>query len=128
MERGMRSRSGFLMGTFLLVLVSAFCVTGTVISQSRIGERELENYYREQERQLVRDTRAFLEEAGYRNSGVMLTKVMEADGSRVYTLTVHHGRIDAMEDQARETLREELSAYDFPAENCTFCHEFLIID
>lgn len=121
-------RAGFAALTVFLVAVSAFCITGTVRSQSRLEEREIEAYYREQEIEMVREIRAYLNQAGFRDSGVSLTRVVEEDGSHRYTLTVHHDRIDGMDGEARESLKEELSAFDFRAENCSFCHEFLIAD
>lgn len=129
MERRMkRGGAGFVLLTVFLVLFSAFCIGGTVISQSEIGERELENYYREQEKELVQEVRDYLQQAGFQNSGVMLTRVVDGDGSREYTLTVHHSKIDKMDDVSRESLGRALETLDFTADNCTFYHEFLITD
>ena len=127
MRRGKRIL-GFWVLTICLVLVSAFCITGTVMSRCRPEEQELENYYREKEKELVRDTRNYLCQAGYQNSGVTLTRVVEVDGSREYTVTVHHGKIDRMDEESREDLKKELSSLHFSADNCTFFHEFLIAD
>lgn len=119
---------GFVALTACLVFISAFCVTGTVMSQSNLSERELENYYRAQEKELVQETREYLNQAGFIDSGVMLTKVLEANGSREYTITIHHSKIDKMDTVSRESLREELETLVFVADNCTFCHEFLVTD
>lgn len=97
-------------------------------SQSSIGEREIENYYRDKERQLVKDTRDYLKEQGCRNSGGMLTRVIEQDGTRNYTVTVHHEKIDKMDGEARKNLQINLSGIVFQAENCSFYHEFLVTD
>lgn len=118
----------FVVLTVCLVFISAFCITGTVMSQNNPGEKELESYYRAREKELVQDTRKYLNAAGYQNSGVTLTSVTDADGSREYTITVHHDRIDRMDENARELLREELAALAFTAENCSFFHEFLVTD
>ena len=114
--------------TICLIFVAAFCTAGTVRSQSSIGEQELENYYRDKERQLVKDIRDYLKEQGYRNSGVMLTRVIEQDGTRNYTVTVHHEKIDKMDGEARKNLQINLSGIVFQAENCSFYHEFLVTD
>lgn len=120
--------TGFVALTLCLVFIIAFCITGSVAGRSKVGEHELENYYRQQERELLCRVRDYLEQAGFQNSGIMLTKVMEADGRREYTLTIHHGRIDAMDEQAKADLKNKLTALDFKSDNCTFCHEFLAAD
>lgn len=126
-RRGSRTITFFVL-TFCLICVSAFCITGTVISQSKPSERELENYYRAQEKALVRETRDCLEQEGFHNSGVTLTSVIDVDGSREYTVTVHHGKINKMDIVSQEILKEELASFAFSADNCTFYHEFLVTD
>lgn len=118
----------FVLATICLVFVSAFCITGTVFSQTKPGNAELESYYRQQEKALVQETRAYLNQMGFQNSGVTLSRVVDTDGSMEYTMTIHHGKIDKMDEVSRESLKKGLSAFTFPAENCTFYHEFLITD
>uniref|UniRef100_UPI00405731E0 hypothetical protein n=1 Tax=Acetatifactor sp. TaxID=1872090 RepID=UPI00405731E0 len=127
MRKG-RNIVSFMIVTVCLVLVSAFCITGTVISQSNLEERELENFYREQEKELVQEIRDYLNQSGFHNSGVTMTKVIDTDGSRQYTITVHHTKINNMDVVSRENLKEELAALVFLADNCSFCHEFLVTD
>ena len=95
----MKKRAGvvkFMAVTVFLVLVAAYFCAETVKCGNDVAAEEVEAYYREKEACLVRETRKFLEEEGFRDSGVMLTKVVDTDGSRKYTLTVHHGSIDEM--------------------------------
>ena len=105
---------GFAAVTILLILLTALCFAGTVASRTTLDSAELEGYYRQQEEQLVSRAREFLEEQGFAYSGVMLTRVVEADGSRAYTLTVHHGEIDRMSAPEREALAERLEGLAFP--------------
>lgn len=114
--------------TALLVMVIALCVTGTVIGQSHIDEREMEAYYQAKEREMIVEVRNYLNDNGFKNSGVALTRVVDEEGNREYTLTIHHDRIDAMSDEKKNELKVELSAFDFSAANCSFQQEFLIID
>lgn len=104
---------GFVAVTILLILLTALCFAGTVASRTTLDSSELEGYYRQQEEQLVSRARDFLEEQGFVYSGVMLTRVVEADGSRAYTLTVHHGEIDRMSAPEREALAERLEGLAF---------------
>lgn len=117
--------------TVLLVAISAFCITGTVMSQSNIGGKEMENYYREQEEKLLSRTKELLEDLGYPNSGVTLTRVVDEEGKREYTFTIHHRKIDRMDEEERNALAIQL-AYDTSdislTENCSFYHEFLMYD
>lgn len=100
--------------------------TATVMSRTDLSVQELEGYYQEKERMLVKETKAFLEEAGFQYSGVMLTRVVDGDGRREYTVTVHHGKIDRMCDDSRALLMEGLEKIVFEDKDCSFRHEFLI--
>ncbi|MCM1540652.1 MAG: hypothetical protein NC121_05260 [Blautia sp.] len=111
---------GFRAVTIILVMVTAFCCVGTVMSRTDFSERELELYYRERERQLVEETREYLRRQGYGNSGVMLTRVVDADGSREYTLNIHHSRIAALSREDQDLLADELQDITFEGQNCVF--------
>lgn len=106
--------------TIMLVIVTAFCCAGTVMSRTDFSAQELEHYDRERERQMVEDVREYLRQWGYGNSGVMLTRVMDADGSREYTLSIHHSRITALGEEERERLAEELQEIAFTDQSCSF--------
>ena len=109
----------------ILVLVAAFCICGTVLSQSDSQHLIDEKYYRAIEQTYLQEVRTFLEEEGYRNSGVMMTKVIEADGSRSYTVTINHGRIDRLSIAEQQSLLAGCSSIDFPVEGCAFSHTLL---
>lgn len=115
----------FAAATIILVLIAALSFAGTVMSRTNFSDSELEGYYRELEEQLVRDTRAYLNENGFSNSGVTLTRVVEADGSREYTVTVHHWQIDRMDEEEKAALSQALAEFAFEDENCKFNHKFL---
>lgn len=115
----------FVMVTVFLILVSALCITFTVMGKSSLAQEEMDSYYRQKEQQLVREVRSYLDEKGYHNSGVMLTRVTYGDGSREYTVTVHHAGINALGSEERKDLAEQLQTFDFQDESCIFYHEFL---
>lgn len=118
--------AGLVAVTILLVLIAAFFCVETVMSRTDIDARELEEYYLAKEQELTREIRELLEEKGFENSGVMVTRVVEVDGSRRYTVTVHHGSIDDMCDEEREKLLEELEEINFSDDRCSFVHQFLL--
>ena len=120
--------AGLVAVTILLVLIVAFFCVETVMSRTDMDARELEEYYLVKEQELTREIRTALEEKGFENSGVMVTRVVETDGSRRYTVTVHHGGIDDMCDEEREKLLEELKEINFMDDRCSFYHQFLLDD
>ena len=115
---------GFVAMTFGLVLVMALCCRGVVLSRTNVSVQEMEGYYQVLEDELVEDARQLLSERGFANSGVMLTRMIDESGSRQYTLTVHHGRINKMSEEDRQILLAELEQIVFEDENCTFFHKF----
>lgn len=125
---------GFIFFTMAFVCAAGLCAACTVRSQGSFSDREKESWYREQEAQLVTDTRAYLNGGGFRNSGVNLTRIVSPEGGRSYTFTIHHRRIDRMEEAGRQKLKEDLEALtkDFvcaePGENCEFYYKFLIVE
>lgn len=104
---------GFMAATVMLVLVAALSFAGTLMCRTRPDYAELEEYYLEREAQLVKDTMAYLNGHGFDNGGVMLTRVMDGDGGRTYTVTIHHRRIDRMDETGQEDLARELAALAF---------------
>ncbi|MCM1091674.1 MAG: hypothetical protein NC092_10825 [Butyrivibrio sp.] len=126
-----RKNIGFVAITLALVGIIVFCAAGTVRGQENLQNQEKEQWYREREGKLLSDTREYLSEKGFHNSGVTLNRVVDEDGSRAYTFTIHHARIDRMTEGERAGLRRELYGLteDFrgltPEEGCTFAFVFL---
>lgn len=113
---------GFWLATVLLILVSALSFAGTVMSRTDFDAAEMEGYYREQEKNLERQVRAYIEEQGFENSGIMLTRVIDVDGSREYTIRVHHRELSGMSEEECDRLEEELQKLNFQDENSGFCY------
>jgi len=124
----MKSNVAFGVITALLIVFIFFCMYQTVKGNEKTGTDEREMFFRAKEAQLLADTRAYLTEEGFYNSGVTLTRVVDGEGNREYTITIHHGRIDRMEEEEREDLRKDLSTLCFQEDHCTFQHDFLLIN
>ena len=125
MRRFFQSNITFVFVTVLFVMISASCISQTVSGKEDAEAKEQEAFYREQENKLLADTRAFLNQEGYYNSGVTLTRVVDSDGSREYTITIHHSRIDRMDDFEKQELKNALEELVFVSKGCSFCHTFL---
>lgn len=108
-----------------LILVIAFCITGTVNSQSSHTSRIEEKYYREMEASYVKEIRALLEDEGYENCGITMTYIIDESGTRTYTVTIHHGLIDKLSREKKQDLLAECGEIAFPDKECGFCHKFL---
>lgn len=116
--------AGFVAVTVILILVAAFFCAETVLGSFGRSNRETEEYYMAKERELTDRVREFLDGEGFRDSGVMVTRVVEEDGSREYTVAVHNREIDALEESERENLLSELERLTFIGDRCSFRHQF----
>jgi len=111
--------------SIVLVLVIAFCITETVVSQSNEARCIEEKYYDEMEDAYLTELKQLLTEEGYRNSGVTMTRVIDEAGVRSYTVSIHHKLICKMSSGEQEQLAKMLGTVTFADTSCAFCHKFL---
>lgn len=88
-------------------------------------ERE---FYEELEDTYIGRLQDILSAKGYRNAGLTMTKVYQEDGSREYTVQIHHKRIDRLSEGERILLLNELEAISFGDPQCNILHKFLIYE
>ena len=128
-----RTGGGFIVFTIALVCVIAFLAVGTVKGQEDFQRIEKEMWYSAREAELLADTREYLSDAGFLNSGVTLNRTVDEVGARSYTFTIHHRRIDSMDEAGRQKLCGELSALTesfikvSQGDSCTFAYKFLTL-
>lgn len=122
----MKRRGFFWIMTLLLIGVIAFSITGTAMSHGNRNLEIREEHYRQLEQEYVQEVRKFLAECGYENSGVMLTHVVTEDGSREYTVTVHHRRLDKLTEDERREIGKNILEIAFEVPGCDFLQEFLV--
>ncbi len=111
--------------TLLLVLICAFAISGTVLSQSREAAREQKEYYRVLEREYVKEVRLFLEDQGYADSGITMNRIVNEDESIEYKVIIHHRRISGLDMEDKEALLSGCSDIKFPVEGCSIFYELL---
>ena len=104
----MNRKHRFVIITIILSGIIIFCTTQTVLAQSKSNITMDAKQYRKMEQDYVRKVRDYLNEEGYENSGVTLTKVMENDTSKSYTLKIHHKRMEYLDTSQKEQLVSEL--------------------
>ena len=125
-KRGIGYEKAFYSTTAVLILIIVLCIGATVKSESRDETQRMEN--RIQEQQLMSDMKQYLNENGYRNSGVTLTYALEEDGSPDYTFTIHHKKINSMSETERGALSAELARACNAVGNYSVSYEYLLTD
>lgn len=116
----------FVIAVIISVLIISFCMTETVMGQSRTEHRWEKQYYSALEKEYYADMKALLTRKGYVNSGITIRWVLEETGERNYTVMIHHRRITQLDDVGKEDLLQELMKTEFQDAGCTFCYEFLV--
>lgn len=123
--RKLRGLSFTVLFSAMLILVIAFCISETVLSQSNHARQMEEKYYDELEEAYLQELKLFLAEEGYKNSGVTMTRMVDKDGVRSYTVTIHHKLIDKMSEGEKRELTKACGQIAFADEDSVFCHKFL---
>lgn len=123
----MRKKNFSFVATVIIsVLIISFCMTETVMGQSRADHRGEKQYYSAMEKEYYADMKALLAKKGYADSGITIRWILEDTGERNYTVMIHHRRITQLDDAGKEELLQELMKTEFREADCTFCYEFLV--
>lgn len=117
----------FVIAVILSVLVALLATKETVMSQGRTDSKGKKNYYKAMEAEYRSNMEQVLEENGYSNSGITIRWVSENGETRIYTVMIHHKRIDRLDENEKEKLIQELAKTEFSDEGCSFQYEFLIL-
>ncbi len=83
-----------IIGSVILVVTLLWSVAGIKVYAKDRANNDTTQYQLE-EKTFLGKVRNALEEQGYFNSGITLTKVMDGDGTREYTVLVHNSHIDS---------------------------------
>ncbi len=118
----MKLRKGFVFAvlTMLLVMALALGMRSTVSSQSEADVSVDEASYIALEGEYVKLLRSLLTEEGYENCGINLTRVVDGDGARAYSIVLHHKYLDKLTEEEQQALWEELTGAAFHFSNCSF--------
>ena len=111
--------------TILLLFITTFSITGTVMSQNKNGRTIDTKYFKALEKQYVDQVREELKEQGYVNAGIAMTWITDGEEMREYTIVIHHRKIKKLDVEERNELVNSLMRTDFPVEGCRFNYEFL---
>lgn len=109
--------------TCLLLFVIVFCLKGIMMHERNEQRLEEKYHYLALEREYVKNTRKYLKEQGLDNCGVMMTRVTKEDGSREYTVRIHHRKLGQMDGREKSALEDVLSQAEFGIEACVFQYD-----
>ncbi|MBD5493891.1 MAG: hypothetical protein HDR12_05805 [Lachnospiraceae bacterium] len=122
----MKRKNNFLTAaSIFLIFVILFCSTETVMSQNKTDDRRTRQYYAAMEEEYRTNISQVLNEKGFVNSGVNIRWVSDGDGTRTYTVIIHHIRLNTLDDNVKDELLHELAELEFRDERCSFRYEFL---
>lgn len=109
----------------VLAMIVAMCITSSIKSQAADTQKAQEAYYEQLEREYINQVWQYLEEQGYRNSGVMLNRVVDSDGQRSYKVLIHHGALDRLEEEAQTEVLSQIEDMGFYVPGCSFTAQLL---
>lgn len=124
MREKLRKRTGLLAVTGVIMLVCAFFITGTVMSQTRDRVKVDEKYYVLLEEEYPKQVREILKQEGYSNCGLTLTYTKEVGGERRYHLRIHNQRFDRLNDIEKKAILNRVGKVDFGVEGCSLYQEY----
>lgn len=110
----------FVIFTFVVSMVIAFFISGTVVSQADGMVMVDEECYPVLEEKYTEEIKDYLGNLGYENSGVNLTMVTDGEGNRSYQVKLHHKRIERLGEAERESLLQDIEDMAFQVVGCEF--------
>ena len=113
------------LAAIVLAMTTAVCIAGSIKSQAADTWKAQEAYYQQLEREYIGRVRQFLEERGYRSSGVTLNRIVDGDGQRSYKVLVHHGARNRLEEEAQAEVLEQIEDLGFQVPGCSFTAQLL---
>lgn len=117
----------FAAATILLILIIVFCTVETVKSQGN-EDRAIQNkYYAALEKEYKAALCLELDRQGYHNSGITVRRITGEDGTRYYTVMIHHNRINDLNEKEISELLKILSEAEFEDALCSFSYEFITV-
>ncbi|MBR3825778.1 MAG: hypothetical protein IKJ39_11355 [Lachnospiraceae bacterium] len=124
-RRGVRKEAVFVLFTVFMILSLWFFISEKVMSQNNGTVTVDEAAFLELESNYLSQVKVYLEEEGFRNSGVALSRVIETDGSRSYEITLHHKKLNELSLEEQKKLKADIEELAFGVSGCEFQVTFL---
>lgn len=98
----------------LAVAVVTFITTSITVTSCKKGAAsDNAAYYHQLEQAYVKEARKVMNEQGYFDAGITMTRRMNEAGDRIYTVKVHHNRLNNASFEKTNELMELLSNIPF---------------
>ena len=122
MEKKSRRENVKLIGMSIVGIITMvmIIVLSTVFVRSAQADAELAKYYAELEDDYKHSVRSYMNEEGFVNAGINITRIVDAEGNRIYTVKIHHSRLDSLDEKKRNNIVTEISKMGFDDERCSF--------
>ncbi len=99
----MKKREYVFLTICIVVLVMSVCgIEANGRTRNNLGDTTAR--YKEIEQEYSGSIKDKLEDMGYYNAGVSMTKIVNGDGSILYVVAVHHSKIDLLDEYQRDEL------------------------
>lgn len=105
-------------GILLIVVAILWCVVGIKVNAAEKAENDRVEYQL-QENQFKQEVRECMENMGYFNSGITVTKIMNEDGSREYSVRVHNQYLNMDDCDKVDEIYDTLSDVQMVGDNIT---------
>lgn len=98
----------------LVIAVVTFITTSITVTSCKKGAAsDNAAYYHQLEQAYVKEARKVMNEQGYFDAGITMTRRMNEAGDRIYTVKVHHNRLNSASSEKTNELMELLSNIPF---------------
>ena len=98
----------------LVIAVVTFITTSITVTSCKKGAAsDNAAYYHQLEQAYVKEARKVMNEQGYFDAGITMTRRMNETGERIYTVNVHHNRLNSASSEKTNELMELLSNIPF---------------
>ena len=98
----------------LVIAVVTFITTSITVTSCKKGAAsDNAAYYHQLEQAYVKEARKVMNEQGYFDAGITMTRRMNEAGDRIYTVKVHHNRLNNASFEKTKELMELLSNIPF---------------
>lgn len=108
------TKSFVLIVVALVIAVVTFITTSITVTSCKKGAAsDNAAYYHQLEQAYVKEARKVMNEQGYFDAGITMTRRMNEDGDRIYTVKVHHNRLNNASSERTNEVLELLTNIPF---------------
>ena len=135
MKNGIKKNSGWMIMAFLVMVTFLCGCSIQAAGKEKKQYHEEEKYYQAIEKEYREELRTFLNQAGYCNSGINMTKVVMTTGNladvaegtpeREYTVSIYNKKINQLSSEKEKELMTELVKMGIPEKGCSVSYYFM---